>query len=159
MPQKSNPLTAGTFKFFRDLGRNNNTAWMETNRDRYRAQIVQPFRDLMEQLSPSVMKLDSEVLVAGRAGDNFSRINRDIRFARDKTPYKTHMYILFRSPQSRENGGATLYVGTSTAGATVGMKDYFEGKESGLAQYGIPRGKLHGPWLEKQKKRLVRKYD
>ena len=69
------------------------------------------------------------------------------------------MYVLFRSPQSRENGGATLYVGTSTDGATVGMKDYFEGKDSGMAQFGIPRGKQHGPWLEKQKKRLLRKYD
>ncbi len=148
MAAKITGLTAETFKFFRELSRNNNTAWMETNRERYRAQIVQPLRDLLEQLSPAVTKLDSEILITGRSGDNFSRINRDIRFARDKTPYKTHMYILFRSPQSRENGGAT-----------VGMKDYFEGKESGLAQFGIPRGKQHGPWLEKQKKRLARKYD
>lgn len=159
MAAKAKGLTAETFNFFRELGRNNNTAWMETNRERYRAQIVQPLRDLLGQLSPQVLKLDSEILITGRSGDNFSRINRDIRFARDKTPYKTHMYVLFRSPQSRENGGATLYVGTSTDGATVGMKDYFEGKDSGMAQFGIPRGKQHGPWLEKQKKRLLRKYD
>ena len=99
------------------------------------------------------------MLITGRSGDNFSRINRDIRFARDKTPYKTQMYALFRTPQSRKNGGSALYVGASTAGATAGFKDYFEGKESGLAQMGIPRGKQHGAWLEKQKKRLARKYD
>jgi uncharacterized protein (TIGR02453 family) len=128
MAAKSKALTAETFRFFRDLGRNNNTAWMETNRERYRAQVVRPFRELMEQLSTSAIKLDPDLLITGRSGDNFSRINRDIRFARDKTPYKTHMYILFRSPQSRENGGATLYVGASIDGATVGMKDFFEGK-------------------------------
>ena len=159
MAAKSKALTAETFRFFRDLGRNNNTAWMETNRERYRAQLVRPFRELMEQLSTSAIKLDPDLLITGRSGDNFSRINRDIRFARDKTPYKTHMYVLFRTLQSRENGGASLYVGASTTGATAGFKDYFEGKESGLAQFGMPRGKQHGPWLEKQKKRLARKYD
>ena len=104
-------------------------------------------------------KLDPNIYVTGRSGDNFSRINRDIRFARDKTPYKTQMYVLFRTQQARQNGGATLYVGASTDGATAGFRNYFEGKESGLARVGISRGKQHGKWLEKQRKRLGRKYE
>lgn len=159
MPGKANALTADTFKFFRDLRRNNNTAWMETNRERYREYVVAPFRVLLDQLAPAAAKLDPDVLITGRSGDNFSRINRDIRFARDKTPYKTQMYALFRTLPARQNGGATLYVGASITGATAGFRNYFEGKESGLAQLGIPRGKQHGAWLAKQKQRLGRKYE
>jgi uncharacterized protein (TIGR02453 family) len=152
-------LTADTFRFFRDLGRNNNTAWMKANRERYLACIVEPFRDLLEQLAPAAKKLDADVFITGRSGDNFSRINRDIRFARDKTPYKMQMYLLFRTQQARENGGAILYVGASPTGATAGFRDYFEGKESGLAQMGVPRGKQHAAWLARQKARLGRKYE
>ena len=159
MAAKTKALTAETFQFFRELGRNNNKPWMDANRDRYQACIVQPFRALLGQLAPAATKLDPNIYVTGRSGDNFSRINRDIRFARDKTPYKTQMYVLFRTQQARQNGGATLYVGASIDGATAGFRNYFEGKESGLARVGVARGMKHGAWVEKQRKRLGRKYE
>jgi uncharacterized protein (TIGR02453 family) len=159
MAANANALTAETFQFFRELARNNNKAWMDANRGRYRACVVRPFRDLLEQLAPVAAKLDPDILVTGRSGDNFSRINRDIRFARDKTPYKLQMYALFRTLHARQNGGASLYVGASTDGATAGFRNYFEGKESALARVGIPRGKEYGAWVAKQKKRLGRKYE
>src|SRR6266704_5383827 len=74
-----------TFQFFKDLGRQNRKEWMDTNRDRYQAAIVQPFRRLLEELAPRALELDSRFDTSGRTGANFSRINRDIRFAKDKT--------------------------------------------------------------------------
>ena len=59
MPGKANALTAETFKFFGDLGRNNNTAWMETNRERYRACVVAPFRALLDQIAPAAAEARS----------------------------------------------------------------------------------------------------
>jgi len=53
-----------------------------------RAAIVQPFRRLLEELAPTALELDSRFDTSGRTGPNFSRINRDIRFAKDKTLYK-----------------------------------------------------------------------
>jgi uncharacterized protein (TIGR02453 family) len=159
MAAKAKALTADTFRFFRELARNNNTAWMEANRERYKACVVQPFRELLELLAPVATQLDSEILVTGRSGDNFSRINRDIRFAKDKTPYRAQMYALFRTQRARQNGGSNLYVGASTDGATAGFRSYLEGKESALARVGVPRGMQHGAWVAKQKKRLGRKFD
>jgi uncharacterized protein (DUF2461 family) len=84
---KQEPIfTRPTFQFFRDLARNNRKVWMDANRQRYQQFVVQPFRWLLEELSPAVLQLDSRFDTTGRTGANFSRINRDIRFAKDKTP-------------------------------------------------------------------------
>ena len=99
-------LTRETFQFFKDLSRHNRKEWMDANRDRYQAAIVQPFRRLLEELAPRALELDSRFDTSGRTGPNFSRINRDTRFAKDKTLYKTHMYLKFSvpAPGKRETG-------------------------------------------------------
>src|SRR5467141_4477594 len=113
-------FTQETFRFFRDLGRNNKKVWMDAHRDRYQAAVVQPFRRLLEELAPTVLALDDRFDTTGRTGANFSRINRDIRFAKDKTLYKTQMYLKFsvHAPGKRETG--QLYVGVSKDTATAG---------------------------------------
>ena len=154
-------FTRETFRFFKDLGRNNSKAWMDENRERYQSSIVQPFRLLLEELSPDVLKLDSRFDVSGRTGPNFSRINRDIRFAKDKTPYKTQMYLKFSVPvpDNRETG--QLYVGLSADAVTTGFRIYSGGKrkESVLALIGQARVQGAPGWVSKQKKRLSRRYE
>ncbi|MGB7282274.1 MAG: DUF2461 family protein, partial [Candidatus Acidiferrum sp.] len=57
---KPNPIfTRDTFHFFHELARNNRKAWMDANRERYQQFVVQPFRRLLEELSPAVLELDS----------------------------------------------------------------------------------------------------
>ncbi|MFZ0635200.1 MAG: DUF2461 family protein [Candidatus Acidiferrales bacterium] len=157
--KKTGIITAETFRFFRELERNNNKPWMDENRDRYRSAVVEPFRALLDQLTPAALKLDANLLITGRTGENFSRINRDIRFAKDKSPYRPHFYVFFRTHEAIENGGPQFYVGLSKDSVTAGFRNYLEGKESLLATIGIPRGQQHGAWLARQKKRLGRKYD
>src|SRR5947208_14065851 len=81
-----------TFRFFRDLEKNNGKEWMHENRDRYEAHIVAPVRRLLEALTPAVKNLNPAVDTGGRTGHNFSRVNRDIRFANDHSPYPAQMY-------------------------------------------------------------------
>src|SRR5271167_1226593 len=107
------PFKKDTFQFFRELGKNNRLAWMNENRERYRACIVRPFRRLLEDLAPSVLDLNEKFDVSGRTGANFSRINRDIRFAKDKTIYKTQMYLKFQLPSPGDRESGQLYVGLS----------------------------------------------
>src|SRR5260370_39400721 len=72
-------ISAETFRFFRDLHRNNRKEWMDENRERYRTAVVQPMRGLLEELTPAVQKLYPGFDFSGRTGVNFSPINRDIR--------------------------------------------------------------------------------
>ncbi len=45
-------ITRETFQFFKDLGRHNHKEWMDANRERYQAAVVQPFRRLLEEMTP-----------------------------------------------------------------------------------------------------------
>jgi len=154
-------FTRETFRFFKDLGRNNSKAWMDANRERYQTSIVQPFRRLLDELSQDVLKLDSSFDVSARTGPNFSRINRDIRFARDKTPYKTQMYLKFSVPVPDNGETGQLYVGLSADAVTAGFRIYSGGKRktSVLALIGQARVQADPGWVIKQKNRLSRRYE
>jgi uncharacterized protein (TIGR02453 family) len=144
------------FRFFRELGRNNHKPWMEANRERYRAVVVAPFRVLLDRLGPAAQKLNPQIVVSGRVGENFSRINRDIRFARDKSPYRTQMYLYFSEP---DGASGELYVGLSTETVTCGFRVYSGGRDSRLVQFGRVRGREHPEWIERQRRRLGNKYE
>jgi len=158
----ANPVFAQeTFRFFRDLGKNNKKVWMDAHRDRYQAAVVQPFRRLLEEMAPVVLELDDRFDTTGRTGANFSRINRDIRFAKDKTLYKTQMYLKFEQSQPGDRASGQLYVGLSTNTVTAGFRVYSGPKrrESSLALVAEPRVQAETKWVSKQKQRLGRRYD
>jgi uncharacterized protein (TIGR02453 family) len=154
-------ITRETFRFFRDLSRNNRTEWMRANRERYQECIVQPLRRLCEELAPTILRLDPRFETSGRTGANLSRINRDIRFAKDKTPYRAHMYLKFSVPFGGDGETGQLYVGISTKAVTAGFRIYSgpKRKESALAQIADPRLRGKPRWLAQQKKRLNRRYE
>jgi len=154
-------VTRELFAFFRDLARNNKTEWMEAHRDRYKESIVQPLRHLCEELTPAMLRLDARFDCSGRTGANFSRINRDTRFAKDKTPYRAQMYVKFSAPVRGEAETGQLYCGFSADTVTAGFRIYSGGKrkESALAQIAEPRLQRNPRWLAQQKKRLGRRYE
>ncbi|PYU29325.1 MAG: hypothetical protein DMG32_00225 [Acidobacteria bacterium] len=150
-------INTKTFRFFRDLSRNNLKKWMDENRERYQSSVVQPLRGLLEELTPAVRKLHPAFDVSGRTGVNFSRINRDIRFSKDKTPYRPQMYLMFphRGGQNRQPG--EVYVGVTGDSVTAGFRVYFDRdtRASALAQC-IPQAPK---WCAQHKGRLARQYE
>src|SRR5215475_3025280 len=110
------------FKFFRDLKRNNHKDWMDANRERYQSAVIQPLRRLLEEMAPAVLKLDPRFETTGRRGANLSRINNDIRFSKDKTLYKTHMYLKFSIPLPGERESGQLYSALSIDTVTMGFR-------------------------------------
>jgi uncharacterized protein (TIGR02453 family) len=149
------------FQFFRALGRSNKKLWMDANRERYQQTVVLPFRRLCEELSPAILRLDSRFDTMRRHGGNFSRINRDIRFAKDKTPYHPHMYLKFSVPLPGEMKSGQLYIGISGDAVTAGFRIYAEPKRklSSIALVAEPRIAQNPEWLAQQKKGLNKKYD
>jgi uncharacterized protein (TIGR02453 family) len=150
-------VSAETFRFFRDLRRNNVKSWMDENRERYQSAVVQPLRGLLEDLTPSMQRLDPRFDVSGRTGVNFSRINRDIRFANDKTPYRPQMYLKFPPQGGKNRMPGELYLGFTGELVTAGFRVYFdrETKAAALAKQ-LPQVAL---WCARQKRRLARQYE
>lgn len=150
-----------TARFFTDLARNNHKDWMDANRERYQSEVVKPFRRLLEELAPMVLRLDDDFDTSSRRGASFSRINRDIRFAKDKTPYRPQMYLKFAAPFAGEGETGELYVGLSANTVTVGFRIYSgsKRKQSALGRIAEPNVQANPRWPAKQKARLGRKYE
>lgn len=78
--------------FFKDLEANNIKKWFDDNRRRYEKSVKEPFKEFTLTLITVLQKLYPGI----NLNDKYSilRINRDIRFGADKTPYKTHMGVM-----------------------------------------------------------------
>jgi len=83
-------ITSAYFDFFKDLSQNNNTAWFQENKKRYEKEAKEPFLDLVGQLIYALQHSTEPDLIVDPKQTMF-RINRDIRFSKDKNPYKTHL--------------------------------------------------------------------
>jgi uncharacterized protein (TIGR02453 family) len=151
-------FTAETFRFFRELARHNRKEWMDQNRGRYEQHVVRPFRALLDALAPAALKLNAHFDVSGRTGVNFSRINRDIRFSKDKSPYRPQMYLYF-SDRRVKDGDAQLYVGAAAETVTVGVRIYGGERDSRLVRLAAPRAAANLKWLAAQARRLGKKFD
>jgi uncharacterized protein (TIGR02453 family) len=109
MPTKKEPnatLTTGTLHFMSDLVENNNREWFQANRSRYDAAKAELIR-LVEQVLLRVSTF--EPLANTSAKDCIFRINRDIRFSKDKKPYKSNLAFAI-GPGGRHSGRIDYYV-------------------------------------------------
>jgi len=71
MKSQSAIFSEGTLRFFQALAQNNSKAWMDKNRDWYRSSVVEPFRTMLDALSPAVLQLDPDFDINYRTGTNF----------------------------------------------------------------------------------------
>src|SRR5579859_48463 len=117
-------FTADSFEFFTDLATNNNTAWFKANRHRYDQHVVGVFRGLLQKLKPFLLKLNPHFETAGKTNRNFSRINRDIRFSKDKSPYKSNYYLYVFDARHNRGDAGRFYVGLTADCVTVGFSIY-----------------------------------
>lgn len=87
-------FTDDTVQFFMDLKFHNNTGYFHENHERYVQAVQEPFYQMIEDLAPDMLKIDP--LTEVRPHKCLSRIHRDTRFSRDKSPYRDHHWFLFR---------------------------------------------------------------
>lgn len=80
-------FTPDFLKFFIDLASNNNKDWFDQNRKRYEDSVKEPFKKFVQHMIDELAKKD-KTFKDLEAKDCIFRINRDIRFSKDKTPYK-----------------------------------------------------------------------
>jgi uncharacterized protein (TIGR02453 family) len=115
---------AESFEFFEELGRNNQKAWFDAHRSRYDQYVLGTFRGLLDKLTPELLELNPRFEVGGKTNGSFSRINRDIRFSKDKRPYKSNYYLYFYDSRHPRDHAGRLYVGLSADCVTVGFAIY-----------------------------------
>ncbi len=88
-------------QFIDDLKANNNTEWMHANKKRYES-FKKDYHALIANLLEQMKPLDASLELLEIKNCTF-RINRDIRFSKDKSPYKTNMGIWLSTNRNRKN--------------------------------------------------------
>ncbi len=112
MASTSDPhFTPALFEFLTELADNNNREWFQGNKARYERDVrdalvrfVLDFGERLREISPH-MVADPRL-----SGGSIFRIYRDVRFSKDKSPYKTNAGIHFRHEVGRKAHGPGLYL-------------------------------------------------
>ncbi len=89
--------------FFKALAFHQTREWFEENRATYETQIKAPFGDLVEDLAATFAR--SGVPLKGDRKTSLFRLNRDIRFSKDKSPYKTHAGAVLTRGGAKDDAG------------------------------------------------------
>ncbi|MFL5575952.1 MAG: TIGR02453 family protein, partial [Gemmatimonadaceae bacterium] len=82
-----------SLRFLRGLAANNRKEWFEARRETYEREVRAPLRELVEEMDVRLATVAPEIV--GDTKRSLFRIHRDVRFSRDKSPYKTHAACWF----------------------------------------------------------------
>jgi uncharacterized protein (TIGR02453 family) len=105
-------LSPRLFAFLRDLRRHNERDWFQENRERYERDVRAPLLAFIGDFSRRLAKISKHVIADPRpVGGSLFRIHRDVRFGKDKSPYKTHAACHFRHEDTtRDVHGPGFYL-------------------------------------------------
>ena len=92
--EKFQGFSPRTLRFFHDLDTNNNREWFAEHRERYLCDVAEPMKRLAAALISTVRELDPRIVAEPARA--VSRIYRDTRYARDKSPYRPRMWLAFK---------------------------------------------------------------
>ncbi len=95
-------FTEDFIHFFKELSQHNNKVWFDRNRNRYEKSVKTPFHSFVERMIEKIQADDPRVTIT--PAESIFRINRDIRFSKDKTPYKTRMSALISRTGKKDKG-------------------------------------------------------
>lgn len=93
-----NGFSSESIDFLRDLSQNNNKIWFEKNKDLYKKLLLVPMQNLVMDMNDFILSIDPLIDTTPSVGKTISRIYRDTRFSKDKSPYKDTLWITFKRP-------------------------------------------------------------
>lgn len=102
------PFTKDYVRFLKDLAANNNREWFHANKKRYEESVKKPFELFVQELIDQVGRKDKKVQITPK--EAMFRIHRDVRFSKDKTPYKTNMSAVINRGGRKDMHSPGMYV-------------------------------------------------
>lgn len=112
---------ASGLRFFADLKENNDRDWFNANKPTYLNDVVEPAKAFIIELGGMLQGINPGINFDTRTNGSGSmfRIYRDVRFSKDKSPYKTHCGMVFWLGQGKKSNSPAYYVGIGADGAGV----------------------------------------
>ena len=135
-----------TITFLRGLGQNNSKAWFEAHRGDYENHYIAPAKAFIETVAGPLRALVPDIRAEPRVNGSIFRINRDIRFSKDKTPYKDHLDLWFWEGEKKTARSSfffrltadTLILGCGNHGFDKAGLERFRSAVAGAGDQGKP---------------------
>jgi uncharacterized protein (TIGR02453 family) len=109
------------FGFLSDLSHNNDRDWFQANKDRYRRTVQEPLLRFISDFAGPLAEISPCFAADPRpSGGSMFRIYRDVRFSRDKSPYKTHAAAQFRHREGKDAHVPCFYLHLEPGNVFVG---------------------------------------
>lgn len=104
-------FSANTLKFLNELASNNNRKWFGHNRQRYEDEVREPAFEYIHSMAEPIAEISPHFIVSARkTGGSLMRVFKDMRFSKDKTPYKTNIGIQFRHVAGKDVHAPGFYL-------------------------------------------------
>ena len=108
-----------TIQFFLSLRFNNHITYFQEHKDAYLRDVQAPFYAFIDEMAPYVQEIDSSMEV--RPSKCLARIRRDVRFTKDKSPFRDHLWLLFRRAAEPREGSLMFWFELSPESTDWGM--------------------------------------
>jgi len=114
-------FTDDLFRFLKELRQHNERDWFQRNKERYETAVRGPFISFIGDLGVPLKKINPYMIADPQpAGGSMMRIYRDIRFSRDKSPYKTSVAAHFWHSQGEEGATPAYYLHLEPGHSMIG---------------------------------------
>lgn len=114
-----------TLVFLDDLAMNNNRSWFDENRDTYDNKVVAPARAFVTEFGAAMSQHRPHVVADPRIDGSIFRLHRDVRFSKDKSPYKTNLAFFFWEGGKKKKTSPGFYVHLAPTELIVGAGQYY----------------------------------
>ncbi|MFK7930537.1 MAG: DUF2461 domain-containing protein [Myxococcota bacterium] len=115
-------LTPALLDFLGELADHNERDWFKANQPRYEATVREPVRAFVRSMIPVLADYAPALTADDRkVGGSMMRPQRDTRFSKDKTPYKTQVGIQFRHSAGKDVHAPGLYLNLAPGEIFLGL--------------------------------------
>jgi len=121
-------FTPAFVKFFKELAKYNHKEWFDEHRKIYETEVREPFKAFVGLLIEEIRRYEPDMVI--KPSDAIFRINRDIRFSKDKTPYKTHTGAHISTHGKKDSTHPGLYIQLSPESVMIASGVYMPDKTS-----------------------------
>lgn len=114
-------FTKSSLKLLKDLEDNNNRDWYLAHKKDFEAQLLTPFADTLEAVT---LALQAHEMDFSGGKKTMFRMNRDVRFSKDKSPYKTNISGMLTPSGTKAEGNGFIYLQLSSDGGFAAFGRY-----------------------------------
>ena len=117
-------FTKDTIKYFTRLKKNNNREWYDSHRDELEFNVMEPARVFVMHMGDHLLEIAPDIQAIPQIDKSIFRLHRDVRFSKNKAPYKTNLGIFLWEGPAKKMECSGFYIGIEPKLFFVGLGMY-----------------------------------